>query len=311
MNSKHTPVLLNEVLKGLNPLMGDVYLDMTLGFGGHGKEIASCIGNEGTFIGIDQDQFALSEAKKEIQKIANKRQIFEKCNFNDFERVLDENEIKGVDVMLFDLGLNSFQIDNSNRGFSYMKDGDLDMRMDMNNKLTAFDVINDYDEKSLSNLFRDYGEEKFHNQIAKAIVKQRQIKPIKTTKELLSIVENAVPKKFLQKGFKHAKRIFQAIRIEVNEELAILEKTLDKVIDRVNTGGRIGIISFHSLEDKIVKNFFMSMEDPCTCPKNMPCVCGKKPLLKRINKKAVTASNDEQIRNTRSKSAKLRMAVRI
>lgn len=308
----HIPVLLKETIDGLNVDKDKVYVDATLGGGGHSEEILKVLDKgKGFLIGIDQDDDAIRETSEKLNKyIDNKKLIVIKNNFENISEILDDLNIKKVDGILFDLGVSSYQLDEGDRGFSYNKDAVLDMRMDKENPLTCEILVNTYQESELKNIIEDYGEEKFARSIAKKIVLYRNTKKIETTIELAEIIKSAIPIKYRYiegKGNNPAKRTFQAFRIYINRELEVLDTALDKAIDRLDDGGRLVVITFHSLEDRIVKNKFKFFENPCTCPKGYPCVCGKKAYGKIITRKVITAKESEILDNRRSKPAKLRI----
>ena len=306
MEFNHVSVLLNECLEALNIKENGIYVDGTLGGAGHSSEILKRLSNEGRLIGIDQDKDALRAAGKRLQNYSNV--TFVHNNFHNIGAILEELEIEKVDGILMDLGVSSYQLDEGERGFSYMKDAPLDMRMDRDRDFSAYDVVNTYSEEDLYRIIRDYGEEKFAKRIAKFIVDRRNDKPIETTLELVDIIKAAIPAKARREGPHPAKRTFQAIRIEVNGELAILNKAIEDGVKHLNKGGRMAIITFHSLEDRIVKLKYRELANPCTCPKEFPvCVCGRKPLVKIISRKAIEPSKEEVEENPRSRSAKLRV----
>ena len=306
MEFKHISVLLNESVDALNIKKDGIYADGTLGGGGHSEKILERLSNGGLLIGIDQDAEAICAAKKRLEKFTNV--IYENTNFKNIKDILVRNSIENIDGAVLDLGVSSYQLDNADRGFSYIADSRLDMRMDLSSELDAYKVVNTYSEENLAKIFFEYGEEKFSRRIASQIVKTRGEKPIETTLELSELVKKCIPQKTVKKGSHPAKRVFQAIRIEVNGELAILEGALNDFFDVLKPGGRLAVISFHSLEDRIVKNTFASLAKGCICPKDFPvCVCGKKPRGKIITRKAVVPSDDEIDRNKRSKSSKLRV----
>ncbi len=306
MEFKHISVLLNESVDALNIKKDGIYADGTLGGGGHSEKILERLSNGGLLIGIDQDAEAICAAKKRLEKFTNV--IYENTNFKNIKDILIRNSIENIDGAVLDLGVSSYQLDNADRGFSYIADSRLDMRMDLSSELDAYKVVNTYSEENLAKIFFEYGEEKFSRRIASQIVKTRGEKPIETTLELSELVKKCIPQKTVKKGSHPAKRVFQAIRIEVNGELAILESALNDFFDVLKPGGRLAVISFHSLEDRIVKNTFASLAKGCVCPKDFPvCVCGKKPRGKIITRKAVVPSDDEIDRNKRSKSSKLRV----
>lgn len=305
MKFEHTSVMPQEVLKVLEPQPNGIYLDCTLGGGGHSKKIGELLDERGMLIGIDQDVEAIEAAKKNLSALKCKVEIVH-GNFSKLENILDSLHVEKIDGVVFDLGVSSHQIDTAERGFSYMSNAPLDMRMNRAQKFSAADVINTYDEERLVKIFSEYGEERFSKRIAAAIVKAR---PIETTGELVKIIENSAP--HIKNGGHPAKRIFQAVRIEVNNELGILSGAITSAVKRLKVGGRIAIITFHSLEDRIVKNTFKNLAQGCICPKNFPvCVCGHKAEIKILSK-ARTATSDELQKNSRAKSAKLRAAEKL
>ena len=302
----HKPVLLNEVIEGLNIKPDGIYVDGTLGGAGHSGEIAKKL-EKGLLIGIDQDSDAIAAAKERLKEFGDKCRVV-KSNYENMEGVLKEMEIHGVDGILLDLGVSSYQLDTPERGFSYRFDGPLDMRMDKENEMTAEMLINTYSEQELFHIIRDYGEDRFAKNIAKHIVEARQKKRIETTFELNEIIRASIPAKVRETGGHPSKRTFQAIRIELNRELEVLENSINSMIDMLNPGGRLCVITFHSLEDRIVKSAFNKAENPCTCPPEFPvCICGKKSKGKHLTKKAVIPSEKEMEENSRSKSSKLRV----
>lgn len=306
MEFNHVSVLLNECLEGLNIKENGIYVDGTLGGAGHSSEILKRLSKEGRLIGIDQDTDALKAAKERLKDYYNV--TFVHSNFSNIENVLNNLNIDGVDGILMDLGVSSYQLDEGERGFSYMKDAPLDMRMNRENDFSAYNVVNEYSEEDLYRIIRDYGEEKFAKRIASFIVENRQEKNIETTLELVEIIKNAIPAKARREGPHPAKRTFQAIRIEVNSELSILNKTIEDGVEKLNKGGRMAIITFHSLEDRIVKNKFRDLAVSCRCPKEFPvCVCGEKAKVKIISRKAIEPTKEEVEINPRSRSAKLRV----
>lgn len=306
MEFKHISVLLNECLEGLNIKENGTYVDCTLGGAGHSSHILERLSSEGTLIGIDQDNDALRAAKEKLRDYSNVK--FVHNNFYNIDSILTSLNIPKVDGILMDLGVSSYQLDEGERGFSYMKDAPLDMRMDRDREFSAYEVVNTYSEEDLYRIIRDYGEEKFAKKIAKFILDKRADKPIETTLELVDIIKAAIPAKARREGPHPAKRTFQAIRIEVNGELAILNKAIEDGVEHLNKGGRMAIITFHSLEDRIVKLKYRELANPCTCPKEFPvCICGKKPLVKIISRKAIEPSKEEVEQNPRSRSAKLRI----
>lgn len=310
MDFKHVSVLLNECIEALNIKEDGIYVDCTLGGAGHSSEIVKRLSPKGKLIGIDQDKNALEASKKRLAEYDNV--IYVHNNFYNIKEVLDELNIEGVDGILMDLGVSSHQLDEGERGFSYMKDAPLDMRMNRDSNFSAYNIINNYSEEELTRVIRDFGEEKFARRIAKFIVDRRGKKPIETTYELVDIIKAAIPAKARREGPHPAKRTFQAIRIEVNNELGILDKAVEDGTAKLNKGGRIAVITFHSLEDRIIKNKYKQLEDPCTCPKEFPvCICGKKPEIKIITRKPIEPSEIEVEENPRSRSAKLRVAEKI
>ncbi|GAA0788521.1 16S rRNA (cytosine(1402)-N(4))-methyltransferase RsmH [Hathewaya limosa] len=313
MEFKHVSVLLNETVEGLNIKESGIYVDGTLGGAGHSSEVLKKLESKGRLIGIDQDTEALKAASKRLEQYNKYNNVtFVHNNFHNIKFILEELEINGIDGIMMDLGVSSYQLDNKDRGFSYMQDAPLDMRMNRDSDFSAYDVVNSYEEEKLCKIIKEYGEEKFARKIAFNIVKQRQEKPVETTLELVEIIRKSIPGKFQREGGHPAKRTFQAIRIEVNGELEILNKTIEDAVDKLNVGGRIAIITFHSLEDRIVKNKFRELEKPCTCPSSFPiCVCGKKSKVKVITRKPIEPSEEEREFNSRSRSAKLRIAERI
>ncbi|MCR5776258.1 MAG: 16S rRNA (cytosine(1402)-N(4))-methyltransferase RsmH [Lachnospiraceae bacterium] len=306
---RHKSVLLDECITGLNIKPDGIYVDGTLGGAGHSSEIAKRLDPSigGRLIGIDQDEAAIETARERLKPYADRVSIV-RSNYCNFREVLDELGIDKVDGILLDLGVSSYQLDTAERGFSYMEDAPLDMRMDDRNPISAYNVVNEYSEMELFRLIRDYGEDKFAKNIAKHICMERAKAPIKTTLQLSEIVKESIPMKIRKNGGHPAKRTFQAIRIEVNHELDVLESTLDSMIDSLECGGRITIITFHSLEDRIVKVNFKRNENPCTCPSDFPvCVCGNKSKGRVITRKPILPSEEELEENSRSKSAKLRI----
>ena len=305
MEFSHKPVLLEESIKGLNIKSDGIYVDGTLGGAGHSKQILKQLSEKGLLIGIDRDEEALKAAKANLKEYKNVKYIH--GNHDEIEEILENLNIEQVDGILLDLGVSSYQLDERERGFSYLGDNELDMRMDKTQELTAKKVINTYSEEKLANIIYEYGEERFSRQIAKNICIARRQKEITTTKELVEIIEKSIPG-FAKKDGHPAKRTFQAIRIEVNDEIRPLYETVRKCIKKLKTGGRLCIITFHSLEDRAVKNAYIDSEGKCTCPKDLPyCVCGAKSEGKIINKKPIIATEEEQEENSRSKSAKLRI----
>ena len=303
MEFEHKSVLLNECINGLNIKPCGIYVDGTLGGAGHSKEIVKKLNENGMLIGIDRDEDALTVAKERLKSFKNAKFVHD--NHDNIKEILEELEISGVDGILLDLGVSSYQLDERNRGFSYMGESRLDMRMDKSQVLDAKEVINTYSEEELSNIIFEYGEEKFSRKIARNIVLARNQKPIETTKELVEIIERSVPKK----GDGHpAKRTFQAIRIEVNNEIKPLYKCIKNCIDVLNPNGRLCVITFHSLEDRAVKKAMVDAEGVCTCPPGLPyCMCGKISFGKVIARKPILPTKEEQETNSRSRSAKLRI----
>ena len=310
MEFKHISVLLNECIEGLNIKEDGIYVDGTLGGAGHSSEIIKNLCERGRLIGIDQDKDALKAAKEKLKDYNNV--TFVHSNFYNIENILHDLNIAGVDGILMDLGVSSYQLDNGERGFSYMQDAPLDMRMNRENSLSAYEVINSYSEEDLFRIIKDYGEEKFAKRIANFIINKRKEKNIESTLELVDVIKAASPAKARREGPHPAKRTFQAIRIEVNKELEIIEKTIRDGVERLNVGGRMAIITFHSLEDRIVKTVYKNLANPCTCPSSFPvCVCTKKPIVKIITRKPIEASKEELDYNPRSRSAKLRIIEKI
>ena len=306
MEFKHKSVLLDETIEALNIKPDGIYLDGTLGGGGHSYEICRRLGDGGRLIGIDQDEAAIEAAGKRLAEFGDKVTII-RNNYRNAREALAQIGVDKVDGIVLDLGVSSYQLDTVERGFTYKYDTPLDMRMDQRQKLTARDIVNTYSEQELYHIIRDYGEDQFAKNIAKHIVQARADKPIETTFELNEIIKAAVPAKMRQNGHP-SKQTFQAIRIECNQELEVLKKALDELIDLLHPGGRFCIITFHSLEDRIVKNAFRRNENPCTCPPEFPvCVCGKVSKGKVITRKPILPGAEELEVNSRSKSAKLRV----
>lgn len=307
MEFKHKSVLLDETIEGLRVKPDGIYVDGTLGGAGHAGEVCQKLSAKGRFIGIDQDQDAIIAATDRLAAYGDRVTII-RSNYCYMVKELNRLGISGVDGILLDLGVSSYQLDNEERGFTYRVDAPLDMRMDQRQTKTAADIVNGYEERELYRIIRDYGEDKFAKNIAKHIVAARQNQPIETTGELTEIIRQSIPMKMQVTGGHPAKRTFQAIRIELNRELDVLRDSLDGMIDSLNDGGRICIITFHSLEDRIVKTIFKKNENPCTCPPDFPvCVCGKKPKGKVITRKPILPTETEMEENPRSKSAKLRI----
>ena len=303
MEFKHIPVLLKETIEGLNIKPDGIYVDGTIGGAGHSKEIIKKLSPKGILIGIDKDEEALKAAENNLKEYKNYKLVH--GNHDNIKEILKEIGIDKVDGILLDLGVSSYQLDEKTRGFSYISDNKLDMRMDRNQKLSAYDVVNKYDEQRLADIIYKYGEEKYARKIAKSICILRKNKPIETTKELVEIIEKNLPK---TKEGHPAKKTFQAIRIEVNNEIEPLYNTVKESIECLKEGGRLCIITFHSLEDRAVKEAYIDSQGKCTCPKDLPyCICGCKSLGKIITKKPIEASIEEKETNPRSKSAKLRI----
>ena len=310
MEFKHKSVLLEETIEGLNIKPDGIYVDGTLGGAGHDREVCKKLSAKGRFIGIDQDQDAIIAASERLAPFKQATVI--RSNYCYMVSELAARGINKVDGILLDLGVSSYQLDNEERGFTYRVDAPLDMRMDQRQMQTASDIVNGYEEKELYRIIRDYGEDKFAKNIAKHIVAARQVKPITTTGELTEIIRESIPMKMQVKSGHPAKRTFQAIRIELNRELDVLRDSLDGMIDILDDGGRLCIITFHSLEDRIVKTIFRKNENPCTCPSDFPvCVCGKKSKGKVITRKPILPGETEMEENPRSKSAKLRIFERV
>lgn len=307
---KHISVLLNETIDNLEVKPEGTYVDGTLGGGGHSYEIAKKLNSLGRLIGFDQDEAAIEAAGKRLEEFENVTII--RSNYRYMKEELNKIGVPLVDGIILDLGVSSYQLDTAERGFSYRTDSPLDMRMDNRKALTAKDIVNTYSLEELERIIRDYGEDKFARNIAKHIVSSREEKEIQTTGELVEIIKASIPMK-IQKTMGHpAKQTFQAIRIELNEELTVLNESLETMIDMLKPGGRICIITFHSLEDRIVKTIFKNAQDPCTCPKSLPmCVCGKKSKGRVITRKPILPSDEEMEMNSRSKSAKLRVFEKI
>ena len=313
MEFKHKSVLLEETIESLAIKPDGIYVDGTLGGAGHGYEVCRRLGKNGRFIGIDQDTDAIKAASERLNVFRDKVRIdIVKSNYHEIADVLANLSVDKVDGILLDIGVSSYQLDNAERGFTYKVDAPLDMRMDKSNPMTAKDIVNGYREMELFRVIRDYGEDKFAKNIAKHIVMARNKKQIETTGELIEAIRAAIPAKIQAAGGHPAKKTFQAIRIELNRELEVLEDSIDTMIDHLNDRGRLSIITFHSLEDRIVKNKFRENENPCICPKNFPvCVCGKKSKGKVVTRKPIVPSDEEISENKRSKSSKLRTFERI
>lgn len=310
MTFEHKSVLLNETIEGLKVKPEGIYVDGTLGGGGHSYEVSKQL-TTGRLIGIDQDEDAILAAGNRLAEFSDKVTIV-RSNYEAMKTVLKDLGISKVDGIVLDLGVSSYQLDTVERGFSYKYDTELDMRMDRRQSLSAKDIVNEYSETELYHMIKDYGEDQFAKNIAKHIVKERQNGPILTTYQLNDIIKNAIPAKMRANGGHPSKKTFQAIRIACNRELDVLRDTLDDMIELLNPGGRLCIITFHSLEDRIVKNAFKKSENPCTCPSDFPvCVCGKESKGKVITRKPILPSEDELAENKRSKSAKLRIFEKI
>ncbi len=304
---EHKSVLLKETIEGLNIKPDGIYVDGTLGGGGHSYEIARRLDKGGKLVGIDRDEDALRAASERLSEFSDRVKLI-RGNYEDTVSILHDQGIFGADGILLDLGVSSYQFDEAERGFSYKKEAPLDMRMDRREKRTAADIINGYTESELYRIIRDYGEDRFAKNIAKHIVNERQKKPIETTTELAEIIKHAIPARVREGGGHPAKKTFQAIRIELNRELDILSGSIEGLIDILNPGGRIAIITFHSLEDKIVKSAFKKAENPCTCPPDFPvCVCGKKSKGRVLTRKPIVSGDEELSENNRAHSAKLRI----
>ena len=307
MEFKHISVLLDETIEELHIKPDGIYVDGTLGGGGHAYHVCQKLSEKGRYIGIDQDADAIAASTKRLEPFKDKVTIV-RDNYVNMPKVLHDLGIEHVDGILLDLGVSSFQLDEKERGFTYREDVPLDMRMDQRQKMTARDIVNEYSESELYRVIRDYGEDKFAKNIAKHIVEERRKNPIETTGQLNEIISHAIPMKFRKTSGHPSKRTFQAIRIELNHELDVLRESLDDMIEMLNPGGRICIITFHSLEDRIVKSAFRKNENPCTCPSHFPvCVCGKISKGKVITRKPILPSEAETESNSRSKSAKLRI----
>ena len=308
---RHIPVLLPECMKYLKLSEGKTYVDATLGGAGHSLEAAKLIGPTGHLLGIDQDDVARAAASERLAALPDdvRPEVDVLAgNFGELDSLLVSAQIPSIDAILFDIGVSSVQIDTPSRGFSFKETGPLDMRMDQRNALSAYEVVNDYSEENLSRILHEYGEERFARKIAHNICVSRQQAPIRTTGELIEIIKRSIPAKIRATGGHPAKRTFQAIRIEVNQELTVLSESLDGMIDLLNDGGRLCVITFHSLEDRIVKNIFRKNEHPCTCPPEFPvCVCGKKSKGTVVTRKPILPGEEEMETNPRSKSAKLRV----
>lgn len=307
----HVSVLLNECIVNLNIKTDGIYVDGTLGGAGHSREIAKLLSPEGKLLGIDRDANAIAKAQDILRDYID-RVVLVRSNFSEIDDILSSQHIDTVDGILLDLGVSSHQLDEPSRGFSYMNDAPLDMRMDDREEKSAYEIVNGYSQEELNRIIFEYGEERWAKRISEFIVNERVVKPIETTFELVGVIKKAVPKAARQDGSHPAKRTFQAIRIEVNGELEILEKTVEKMAERLNTKGRLCIITFHSLEDRIIKNVFRKLENPCTCPYDIPvCVCNKKQIVRVITRKPILPSEAELEENHRARSAKLRVVEKV
>lgn len=307
----HYPVLFEEVMEGLSVLPDGVYVDCTAGGGGHSSGIACRLSEKGRLIAIDRDAEAISAAKDRLRPYSDRVFLFH-SNFSSVRSVIGSLNIEGINGALIDLGVSSYQLDTASRGFSYMQNAPLDMRMDKDSSLSAYDVVNSYDEAKIRKVLFEYGEESFAPKIASAIVKSRSEKPIETTFELVDVIKKALPAKALNGGHHPAKKSFQAIRIEVNGELDVIAPTLEELVGMLKKGGRLAVITFHSLEDRIVKKTFATLCAGCICPPDFPaCVCGRKPVVRLVNKKPILPSARELEENPRSRSAKLRIVEKL
>lgn len=311
VNFSHTSVLLFECIEALNIRNGFTYIDCTAGGGGHSLEIAKRMGKDSRLICFDRDKTAIAAASERLKDYSD-RVTFVNDNFSSLGKIIKDLNINNLGGVLADLGCSSYQFDTPERGFSYMHDAPLDMRMDVDSPLSAYDVVNAYSEEKLKNIIYTYGEERFAPKIASAICRERQVSPIKTTHELSNIIKSAIPTPARAEGHHPAKRTFQAIRIEVNSELDAIEPLIRDAASALVSGGRMAIISFHSLEDRIVKQTYRSLASGCTCPKDFPiCICGNKPTVKEVSKKPILPSEEELENNPRSRSAKLRVAEKL
>ena len=311
MEFQHKSILLDEVIEQLQIKPSGSYMDGTLGGGGHAYAVCSRLAPGGRYIGIDQDGEALEASKKRLAEFGD-MVTFHRHNYVEYEQALQEAGIDKVDGILLDLGVSSYQLDNAERGFTYREDVPLDMRMDQRQTRTARDIVNTYSEQELFRIIRDYGEDRFAKNIAKHIVAARQVQPIETTGQLTEVIKAAIPMKMRLTGGHPSKKTFQAIRIELNGELRVLEQAIDGMIAHLKPGGRFCIITFHSLEDRIVKNKFRENENPCICPPSFPvCVCGRRPMGRVVTRKPILPGSKELEENSRAKSAKLRVFERI
>lgn len=311
MEFHHVPVLLSEVLEALAPKSGGVYVDCTLGGGGHAQAVMEAIGPEGVLIGIDRDPQALKAAVSRL-KDAPGTLIPVHSNYTQLEEILKQYGYSQIDGVLFDLGVSSHQLDTKTRGFSYHEDAPLDMRMNPNDPLSAYDVVNKYSERELARIIYEYGEERWARRIAEFIVQARKRTPIKTTGQLVEVIKQAIPAAARWRGPHPARRTFQALRIEVNRELEGIEPSIRTAVEHLRPGGRVCVISFHSLEDRMVKRVFQELAQGCVCPKELPvCICGRKPQVRVLTRKPTTAGKDELAQNPRARSAKLRAAEKL
>lgn len=311
MDFKHESVLLNETIEALNIKENGIYVDCTVGGAGHSIEILKRMGPNGRLVAIDQDEDALIAATERLKEYKD-QVYFIKCNYVYLGKILDSLSIDKVDGVLMDIGVSSYQLDEGERGFSYHKDSELDMRMDKEQDLTARYIVNNYTQEELESIFWNYGEEKWGMRIAEFILKEREEKEIVTTFDLVEIIKKAIPKKVRMEGKHPAKKVFQALRIEVNKELDVLETGINSAVERLKEGGRLAVITFHSLEDRIVKNIFKELAKGCTCPPEFPvCVCNKVEKIKVINRKPIVPSEEELEKNNRSRSAKLRVCEKL
>ena len=311
MEFKHIPVLFHEIMDIMAPQPGEVFVDCTLGGGGHSRGFLERMDDDGRLIGIDQDTNALQAAGANLAEFGD-RVTYVHSNYNNLDEILNTYAPDGVDGILFDIGVSSHQLDEKDRGFSYMQDAPLDMRMNQSQNFSAWDVVNTYSEEELHRIIKEYGEERWAKRVAQFIVEFRKEKPVETTGELVDIIKRAIPKGAREEGSHPAKRTFQAIRIEVNDELGVLTRTISVAAKHLKKGGRLGIISFHSLEDRIVKEQFRYLASDCICPPELPfCQCDKVSEVKILTRKPVTATKEELEANSRSKSAKFRAVVKI
>ena len=311
MEFKHIPVLFHEIMDIMAPQPGEVFVDCTLGGGGHSRGFLERMGDDGRLIGIDQDTNALQAAGANLAEFGD-RVTYVHSNYNNLDEILNTYAPDGVDGILFDIGVSSHQLDEKDRGFSYMQDAPLDMRMNQSQNFSAWDVVNTYSEEELHRIIKEYGEERWAKRVAQFIVEFRKEKPVETTGELVDIIKRAIPKGAREEGSHPAKRTVQAIRIEVNDELGVLTRTISVAAKHLKKGGRLGIISFHSLEDRIVKEQFRYLASDCICPPELPfCQCDKVSEVKILTRKPVTATKEELEANSRSKSAKFRAVVKI